>query len=76
MIRVAKPGSLLLISDETEKHVKEVYEKGLGPMYKNRKAPVSAPIELVPPEMEEVHLEQLRFGDTYALTFRKPAAGK
>ena len=30
MIRVAKPGSLLLIADETEKHVKEVYEKGPG----------------------------------------------
>jgi ubiquinone/menaquinone biosynthesis C-methylase UbiE len=77
MIRVAKPGSLLLISDETEKHVKEIYENGPGGyLYKNRKAPVSAPIELVPPEMEEIHLEQLRFGDTYALTFRKPAAGK
>jgi ubiquinone/menaquinone biosynthesis C-methylase UbiE len=76
MIRVAKPGSLLLIADETEKHVKEVYEKGLGPMYKNRKAPVSAPVDLVPPEMQQIHLEQMRYGDWYALTFRKPAAGK
>jgi len=76
MIRVAKPGSLLLIADETEKHVKEVYEKGLGPMYKNRKAPVSAPVDLIPPEMQEIHLEQMRYGDWYALTFRKPAAGK
>ena len=49
MIRVAKPGSLLLIADESEKHVKEVYEKGLGSFYKNRKEPVSAPISLVPP---------------------------
>jgi ubiquinone/menaquinone biosynthesis C-methylase UbiE len=77
MIRVAKPGSLLLISDETEKHVKEIYEKGPGGhLYKNRKAPVSAPIDLVPPEMQQIQLEQLRFGDTYALTFRKPTAGK
>ena len=72
MIRVAKPGSLLLISDETEKHVKEVYERQPGSGWKNRKAPVSAPIDLLPPEVEDVHLEELRGGDTYLLTFRKP----
>jgi ubiquinone/menaquinone biosynthesis C-methylase UbiE len=72
MIRVAKPGSLLLIADETEKHVKEVYEKGLGGFFKNRKEPVSAPIDLLPPEMQEVHLESLKSGMFYALTFRKP----
>jgi ubiquinone/menaquinone biosynthesis C-methylase UbiE len=72
MIRVARPGSLLLIADESEKHVKEVYEKGLGSFYKNRKEPVSAPIDLVPPEMQEIHLESLRGGMFYALTFRKP----
>ncbi len=74
MIRVAKPGSLLLISDETEKHVKGVYEKQPGGLFKNRKEPVSPPVDLVPPAMTEVHLEVLRGGDTYALTFRKPAA--
>jgi ubiquinone/menaquinone biosynthesis C-methylase UbiE len=76
MIRVAKPGSLLLIADETEKHVKGVYEKGLGGrLYKNRKEPVSAPVDLVPPEMQETHLEIGRTGEWYMLTFRKPAAG-
>ena len=74
MIRVAKPGSLMLIADETEKHVKDVYEKGLGGYFKNRKQPVSAPIDLVPPEMQEIHLEQMRYGDWYAITFRKPAS--
>jgi ubiquinone/menaquinone biosynthesis C-methylase UbiE len=74
MIRVAKPGSLLLISDETEKHVKGVYEKQPGGLFKNRKEPVSPPVDLVPPEMIDVRLEVLRGGDTYALTFRKPAA--
>jgi ubiquinone/menaquinone biosynthesis C-methylase UbiE len=73
MIRVAKPGSLLLIADETEKHVKEVYEKSPGGLWKNRKTAVSAPIDLVPLEMQNVHLQQMRNGDTYALTFRKPA---
>jgi ubiquinone/menaquinone biosynthesis C-methylase UbiE len=77
MIRVAKPGSLLLISDETEKHVKQIYEKGPGGhLYKNRKQPVSAPIDLVPPEMQETHLQTGRSGEWYMLTFRKPAAGK
>ncbi len=71
MIRVAKPGSLLLIADETEKHVKQVYEKGLG-SYRNRKEPVSPPIDLVPPEMQEIGLEIGRTGEWYMLTFRKP----
>jgi ubiquinone/menaquinone biosynthesis C-methylase UbiE len=74
MIRVAKPGSLLLISDETEKHVKRVYEKQPGGLYKNRKEPVNAPIDLLPPAMQEIHLEELMNGHTYALTFRKPAS--
>jgi ubiquinone/menaquinone biosynthesis C-methylase UbiE len=74
MIRVAKPGSLLLIADETEKHVKEVYEKHSGSLWKNRKEPVKPPVDLIPPTMEEVHLEELRNGDTYTLTFRKPFA--
>jgi ubiquinone/menaquinone biosynthesis C-methylase UbiE len=74
MIRVAKPGCLLLIADETEKHVKAVYEKGPGGhLYKNRKEPVSAPIDLVPLEMQEIHLEIGRTGEWYMLTFRKPA---
>ncbi len=74
MIRVAKPGSLLLIADETEKHVKEVYEKSLGGYYKNRTEAVSAPIDLLPPDMKEVRLESLKNGMFYALTFRKPAS--
>jgi ubiquinone/menaquinone biosynthesis C-methylase UbiE len=73
MIRVAKPGSLLMISDETEKHVREVYEKQPGGMWKDRKEPVRPPVDLIPPEMEEVQLVELRDGDTYTLTFRKPA---
>ncbi len=72
MVRVAKPGSLLLIADETEKHVKQVYEKGLGGFFKNRKKRVSAPIDLVPPEMQKIRLGSLRNGMFYALTFRKP----
>jgi len=74
MIRVARPGSLLLIADETEEHVKSVYEKHPGGLYRNRPAPVTAPVDLVPAAMQQVHLEVLRDGMFYALTFRKPPA--
>ena len=74
MIRVAKPGSRILIADETEKHVKSAYERMpiASGYFKNRQEAVTAPIDLVPPEMQEIHLEILRDGHFYALTFRKP----
>ncbi|HEY1208448.1 MAG TPA: methyltransferase domain-containing protein [Terracidiphilus sp.] len=78
MIRVAKPGSLLLISDETEEYAKATYEKIpiTSSYYKNRHTTVKIPIDLVPPEMQEIHLEMIKGGQFYALTFRKPSAGK
>jgi len=72
MIRVAKPGSLLLIADETETHVKSTYETTLGGFFKNRKEPVVPPVHLVPSEMQDVQFQELRDGQFYALTFRKP----
>jgi ubiquinone/menaquinone biosynthesis C-methylase UbiE len=74
MIRVAKPGSRILIADETEKHVQEAYEKFpvTGRFFKNRKQAVTVPVDLVPPEMQETHVEILWGGRFYALTFRKP----
>ena len=75
MIRVAKPGTKLVISDETEKHVKGVYEKTpvMGEYFKQRSEVVSAPADLVPQEMLEVRLSEFREGRMYCLTFRKPA---
>jgi ubiquinone/menaquinone biosynthesis C-methylase UbiE/uncharacterized protein YbaR (Trm112 family) len=79
MIRVAKPGSRIMIADETEEHVQAMYERGpiTSRYYKNRKETVTAPIDLVPQEMLETHLELLKpMGKNrfYALTFRKPRA--
>jgi ubiquinone/menaquinone biosynthesis C-methylase UbiE len=76
MIRVAKPGSRILIADETEEHVAGFYEKAplVGKYFRNRQQGVIAPIDLVPRQMEEVHLELLRDGRFYLLTFRKPSA--
>jgi ubiquinone/menaquinone biosynthesis C-methylase UbiE len=81
MIRVAQPGSRLLIADETEEHVRQTYERGVftSSFYRNRQEAVATPIDLLPPEMEEVHLETLNVigkNRFYVLTFRKPAAGK
>ena len=76
MIRVAKPGTRILIADETEKHVQDTYQKIpiTRGYFKDRQEAVSAPVDLVPPEMQEIHLEFLRDGRFYTLTFRKPAA--
>jgi len=74
MIRVAKPGVKIVISDETEKHVKTVYEKtpGVGSYFKGRREPVSAPVESVPPGMLDLGVKEFRQGTLYCLTFRKP----
>jgi len=75
MIRVAKPGSHLMIEDETEEYVKSTYEKSpiTSSFYSDRKQAVTVPIDLVPPEMEDIRVEMLKDGKFYAITFRKPA---
>ncbi|MGB8603337.1 MAG: methyltransferase domain-containing protein, partial [Rhizomicrobium sp.] len=77
MIRVAKPGSRILIADETETLVQNVYEKVplSGLFFKHRSAPVTPPTDLIPPEMEEVKVQFFRQDEFYAITFRKPALG-
>ncbi|MGD0793928.1 MAG: methyltransferase domain-containing protein [Terriglobales bacterium] len=75
MIRVAKPGSLILIADETEEHVKSAYEQApiVGRFFKHRKEAVTAPIDLVPADMQEIRVKSIWNGRFYSLTFRKPA---
>lgn len=75
MVRVARPGSLILIADETEEHVKGSFERSpiAGGYYRGREEKVTAPIDMVPAEMQEVRLESIWSGRFYALTFRKPA---
>jgi len=73
-VRNAKPGSLLLIADETEEHVQRAYQNIpiTREYFKERPDSVAAPIDLLPPEMEDVRLETLGRNRFYALTFRKP----
>jgi ubiquinone/menaquinone biosynthesis C-methylase UbiE len=78
MIRVAKPGSLILIADETEEHVQSSFETAplIGLFFKNRKEAVAPPVDLLPRAMQEVRLTTLNVigkNRFYALTFRKPA---
>ena len=76
MIRVAKPGSLILIADETEQHAKDAYEKTpvASAYFKNREEAISAPIDLVPPDMLDIQLKMVWENRFYALTFRKPVS--
>jgi ubiquinone/menaquinone biosynthesis C-methylase UbiE len=76
MVRVAKPGSLLLIADETEEHVKAAFEHIpiTRTYYQGRTDAVSAPVDLLPEGVEDVNLEILNVvgkNRFYALTFRK-----
>lgn len=78
MIWVAKPGTKIVISDETEKVVRDSYQK--NPATKAYFPPgtehVRCPIDLVPEEMEEISAREIAGGKLYLLTFRKPAKGK
>jgi len=72
MIRVAKPGTKLLIVDETDKLVKENYQK--NPFIKNdykeaEKAKI--PIDLVPINMTDIGADIICKGLMYKLTFIK-----
>jgi len=75
MIRVAKPGGHLMIEDETEEYVKSTYENipFTSSFYSGRKEVVKVPVDLVPPEMEDIRVEMLKEGKFYAVLFRKPA---
>jgi ubiquinone/menaquinone biosynthesis C-methylase UbiE len=74
MIRVAKPGSFLLIEDETEDYAKSTYERMpiASAYFKNREEAITVPIDLIPEEMEDIRLEMLKDGKFFAITFRKP----
>ena len=67
MIRVAKPGSKIVIADESEKASK------LFAIFIGKQDPVVPPIDLVPDTMLEIHLETIWKGYGYLITFRKPA---
>ncbi len=74
MIRVAKPGSRILIADETDKGVRAY--NTVAPGFSRRagveKKKIAAPVDLVPPEMREVKVTEAWNGFMYLMEFRKP----
>ena len=74
MIRVARPGTKVVIVDETEKVVKDIYEK--VPLtrryFQKRDQAVASPVDLVPGEMSDIGSEEIGDCRLYCLSFRKP----
>ena len=74
MIWVARSGTKIVIADETEKAVKEIYQhapvirKSFEPGSEN----VRCPVELIPEEMKDVKVREICDGKMYCITFRKP----
>ena len=73
MIRVAKPGTKFVVGDENEE-LAQRYENipAMDGWYGNRTQAITAPIDLLPPEMQEVRVRDISGGDLYCLSFRKP----
>jgi ubiquinone/menaquinone biosynthesis C-methylase UbiE len=66
MIRVARPGTKIVIADETEKASR------LMAVLTGRHEPVVPPFGLVPVSMKEINLKTIWNGYGYLITFRKP----
>jgi len=72
MIRVARPGSKVVIADESEKALK-VLDKFLLQVWIGRREKVVPPIDLVPPTMLESRLDTIWRGYGYCIEFRTPS---
>ena len=74
MIRVAKPGARILIADETERGAKnyEKYIPGFKKSFGGKREDIKAPVDLLPPDVQEVRLFDVWKGWMYCLEFRKP----
>lgn len=74
MIRVAKPGTKIVIVDETDKAIRDNHQKNpfARSYFAKGMESVTCPIDLVPQEMEEIEAHPIANGKLYCLTFRKP----
>ena len=68
MIRVAKPGSRIVIADETEKAGK-LFEIFIG-----KQPEIIPPVELIPADSTEIRYAEIWKGYGYLIEFRTPAA--
>lgn len=73
MVRVAKSGTRLVVVDETEELAKRNESKFIArAFFKNRPRKIVAPVNLLPPGMQEVAAEEIWDHELYVLSFRKP----
>jgi ubiquinone/menaquinone biosynthesis C-methylase UbiE len=73
MIRVAKPGTKIMIMDQADKIAEDVLRVPIAKQFfKGLKEMTVAPIDLVPEEMQDVRLDYVLNGGCYLLEFRKP----
>lgn len=74
MIRVAKPGTKIMIMDQADKIAEDVLRVPVAKQFfKGLKEMTVAPTDLVPTEMQDVRLDSVLNGGCYLLEFRKPA---
>jgi len=73
MVRVAKPGTKIVIVDETEKVTKR-YERTpiVGSFYRNQHSSANAPVDCLPSGVKEVQVKTIANGELYCLSFRCP----
>lgn len=71
MIRVAKPGTKIVIADESEKALKAL-DKFLLQLWIGKRQEVVPPIDLVPKTMLDVRLDTIWKGYGYCIEFRTP----
>jgi ubiquinone/menaquinone biosynthesis C-methylase UbiE len=73
MIRVAKPGAKILISDETEEAAKWGENKPIAKwFFANRDEVITPPVDLIPKDMKDINLKMTHENSLYVITFTKP----
>ncbi|HXK11023.1 MAG TPA: methyltransferase domain-containing protein [Vicinamibacteria bacterium] len=77
MVRVARPGTKIVIVDETEdfalRHEATPFARAF---YGSRAEPITAPADLLPAGMRGVETRLVAGGDLYCLSFRTPPEGR
>lgn len=74
MIWVARPGTKIVIVDETERTIRDSYQStpGIRRSFPPGTEKVRCPVDLVPAEMKDITAREICGGKLYCLTFRKP----
>lgn len=73
MIRVARPGTKIVIVDETAKLLETfAWMPGTRKWLREHRERFSAPVALIPEGMHDVQVQDIAKGNLYCLSFRKP----